>query len=188
MSCAFPLTPKPPPWPRTTVTPILSELWGQVSFGPVPMGSKCTGWMLWWKFPGGKHTCMRIRDRLEAKVLAGDAEKLALTSQLSLGDIWLILGAHRLPSSASSSRAKCPCCFSPLQKSRLGLSVPLSREWPQSCASFGMTHWWTHLSPRPALSSQQKSQIHQHPNQSGGGWTATLLFCKKLWHFVSVCV
>lgn len=71
---------------------------------------------------------MKIRDRLEAKVLAGDAEKLALTSQLSLGDIWLILGAHRLPLSASSGRAKCPRCFSPLQKSRLGLSIPLSRE------------------------------------------------------------
>jgi len=34
---------------------------------------------------------MKIRDRLEAKVLAGDAEKLALTSQLSPSDIWLIL-------------------------------------------------------------------------------------------------
>lgn len=53
--------------------------------------------MLWQDFPGGKHTRMKIREGLEAKVLAGDAEKLAFISQLSLGDIWLILGAHRLP-------------------------------------------------------------------------------------------
>lgn len=39
---------------------------------------------------------MKIRDKLEAEVLARDAEKLALTSQPSLGDTWLILGAHYL--------------------------------------------------------------------------------------------
>jgi len=98
---------------------------------------------------------MKIRDRLEAKVLAGDAEKLALTSQLSPSDIWLILWAQRLPSPPSSGRAKCFWRFSPLQKSRRGLSVPLCCEWSQSCGSFGMTHRWIHLSPRPALSSQQ---------------------------------
>lgn len=51
---------------------------------------------------------MKIRDKLEAKVLAGDAEKLALTSQPSLGDIWLILGAHTLPSPPAAAGQSVP--------------------------------------------------------------------------------
>lgn len=77
---------------------------------------------------------MKIKDKLEAKVLAGDAEELALLpSQLSLGDIWLILGAHRLLSSPSSSGTKRSCRVSPLRKSRLGHSIPLPSVTAELC-------------------------------------------------------
>lgn len=107
MSCAFPPTPKPRPQPSSTDIPILLELGGQAGFGPVPTGRVLVG-------RSGRnslvelHTCMKIRDKLEAKVLAGDAEKLALTSQPSLGDTWLILGAHTLPSPPAAAGQNVP--------------------------------------------------------------------------------
>lgn len=126
---------------------------------------------------------MKIRDRLEAKVLAGDAEKLALASQLSLGDIWLILGAHRLP---VSTQQNVPVASHPSRKAGWGSPSPFPVSDPRAMHHLG----WLgeHTSAPDQLFLASESQIHWHPNQSGGGGTTTLLFCKKLWHFVSVCV
>lgn len=80
---------------------------------------------------------MKIRDRLEAKVLAGDAEKLALASQLSLGDIWLILGAHRLPASPAAHSKTFLLFLAPPEKQAGDLHPPLPVSDPRATHPLG---------------------------------------------------
>lgn len=112
----------------------------QGSFGPVPRGSNRARNSL----VGNTHK--EIRGRLEAEVLAKDAEKLTLTSQLSLGDTQLILGAHRsLPSTNTGTQ-----------------SIPtVSHLTPKQAASSISLSWVS--DPRGVLGGAQLGQVTLKP-------------------------